>query len=709
MTSLSLHPQVSVVIPSYNHARYLPACIQSVLSQRDVSLELVIVDDGSKDDSWLIIQQAAALDDRIRPFRQHNQGAHAAINAGLAQCRGDFLAILNSDDLFHADRLATLLQLAEQQGLDFISTGLRLIDAQSNVLTQHPWQLEYERMEYAAQQHGVWAALLERNVTVSTSNFFMRRALFETLGPIRPLRYTMDWDYALRACCINPDKFAWRYDLQLLDYRLHGSNTILGGLPVSAIEANHLVLRSIRQVYGVPGSALAGVRRHYKLIRQQQVAKVAAARDTLWEKELHAAHQGWENTVRAYDQAHADLGHARTELAQTRELAQQLHVDLASVLGRLDHTERLLNTVLDSRSLSAGLALLAPLRWVRRWVSRLTGRPVAPEVDPRVALRPDPESPVFLAPVRWHQGILERVTLAQAIEPSQQAAAVSDTLAAHVPPGPPPAPRYSVVDLSLVPGHAAANVVPAPRVAVHLHLHYTELLDEMLQALDNLPTPFSLFVTCTQPVDALLPTIHARFPAAVVDQCANQGRDIGPFMSVLQRHALHEFDLVLKVHGKQSRNDPNYLKAIQRLFGPSIQGGDDWRRGLVSAIAGSPERVRAIYQAFEQHPQLGMVGAAQFICRAPDADTQAYAALCARLHVSDQVLFFAGTMFWIRGALLQPFVQAGLDLNSFTPESGDRPGARVEAMLEHQCERVFGAVVASQGAWLGGVAPLNPS
>src|SRR5690606_4913303 len=198
----------------------------------------------------------------------------------------------------------------------------------------------------------------------------------------------------------------------------------------------------------------------------------------------------------------------------------------------------------------------------------------------------------------------------------------------------------------------------------------------------------------------IAPAIQARFAQAVVEQCENRGRDIGPFIRTVHRHGLHQYDLVLKLHGKQSRNDPNYLKAIQQLFGPDVRGGDDWRQGLVQAVAGSPERVRAIYAAFAADPTLGMVGAERFLCRAPDADARGYAALCERLGVSSDVLFFAGTMFWVRGRALTRLRDA-LTFDDFAPEgAGVRAGARVEAMLEHHCERVFGAVVAADGGVL---------
>ena len=609
-------PLVSVVIPSYNHARYLPEAIASVLSQRDVALELIIIDDGSRDESWALIEQAARQDSRIRAHRQENQGAHAAISRGLALGEGRFLTILNSDDRYSPGRLATLAALADAgEGLDFIATGLTLIDEAGARIPDHPWLDEYRRMVAGAHRTGLWPALLERNFTVSTSNFFLRRSLWQALGPLRPLRYNMDWDFALRAWEHDPARFAWRDDLVLWEYRLHGHNTILGGLPTSAIEANHLLYGVMRRHYGVPGTALAGLRRHHRLIRHQQVARIAHARDTEWDARLQAA----LDQVR---EAHA--GWARTRDAHEAALAQ-----LAALQA--------------SRSYRLGRALTAPARWLRqRRPARAAGIPTPP---PAAGALPAYREIALPAPL---QG-------------------------------------------------------PVPRVAVHLHLHYPDLADELMREILHLPQPFDLFVTTTRPAGELRARIQADCPDARVWETPNQGKDIGPFVDALVRYRLDRYDLVLKLHGKKSRNQPGYLQVIRQLFGPDIQDGDDWRRKLIRPLAGSRDRVLRIYRAFAEDPGIGAAGAARFICTAPDADAAAYNALCRRLGIPDGVRFFAGTMFWIRGSALTPMLDAGMTQADF----GVAPQGQVEGSLEHACERVFGPLATAGGRYLAGLADLN--
>lgn len=259
-------------------------------------------------------------------------------------------------------------------------------------------------------------------------------------------------------------------------------------------------------------------------------------------------------------------------------------------------------------------------------------------------------------------------------------------------------PSYREIALPAQP----APDFPGLKVAAHLHVHYTELLGELLDAVAQIPQDVELFVTTTQQPDTIAAQVHQRFPQARVWRTPNQGKDIGPFIDALQRYRLDRYDLVLKLHGKKSQNQPSYLAAIRGLFGEDIADGDDWRRKLIAPIAGSPQRVRQIWQAFADDPALGMVGAARFICQAPDADPVAYAALCDRLGVSHEIRFFGGTMFWVRGSALARFLDAGFSMEDFNPAKA----ANVEGTLEHGCERVFGAVAAGADGYLGGVADL---
>lgn len=95
-------------MPCFNGARHLPASTNSVLRQHCSDWELIIVDDGSTDDSWTAIRYLAARDCRIVALRQDNRGAAAARNAGLAAARGKWVAFLDCDDTWHPDFLGRM-------------------------------------------------------------------------------------------------------------------------------------------------------------------------------------------------------------------------------------------------------------------------------------------------------------------------------------------------------------------------------------------------------------------------------------------------------------------------------------------------------------------------------------------------------------------------------------------------------------------------
>jgi glycosyltransferase involved in cell wall biosynthesis len=102
-------PRVSIVMPCYNAAAHLNQSVNSVLAQSFGEWELIVVDDGSTDSSWVELQRLAKSDRRLRAIQQANSGAAIARNRGLSEARAEYTAFLDADDTWHPDFLATML------------------------------------------------------------------------------------------------------------------------------------------------------------------------------------------------------------------------------------------------------------------------------------------------------------------------------------------------------------------------------------------------------------------------------------------------------------------------------------------------------------------------------------------------------------------------------------------------------------------------
>ena len=118
-----VRPVVSVVIPVYNGEKVIEACVRSVLMQDVDGMELIIVDDGSTDGTWALLEKFAAADERIRPVHQENGGVSCARNTALQHCRGEYIRFVDADDVLPPGSMKTLLEKARSNGSDLVIAG----------------------------------------------------------------------------------------------------------------------------------------------------------------------------------------------------------------------------------------------------------------------------------------------------------------------------------------------------------------------------------------------------------------------------------------------------------------------------------------------------------------------------------------------------------------------------------------------------------
>ena len=220
-------PVISVVMPAYNHEIYVGEAIESVLNQSFKDFELIVIDDGSTDNTAKVIN--SYHDDRLIYHYQSNQDAFNALNNAMAMTKGHFISIINSDDVYLENRLETLVNRQKVSNAHCLFSDLVLIDDKSDAIVDKDfWWIAWhlDNVAYYHQYQDLYAAFLHANIMVTTSNLFMSRQAYQTVGNFKPLRYLHDYDYIFRLLNAFPDEVEYVHDAQLVKYRLHGSNTL---------------------------------------------------------------------------------------------------------------------------------------------------------------------------------------------------------------------------------------------------------------------------------------------------------------------------------------------------------------------------------------------------------------------------------------------------------------------------------------------------
>jgi lipopolysaccharide biosynthesis protein len=227
-------------------------------------------------------------------------------------------------------------------------------------------------------------------------------------------------------------------------------------------------------------------------------------------------------------------------------------------------------------------------------------------------------------------------------------------------------------------------IQPRAKIAVVVHIYYTEVWPELASAICNIPQDFDLFVTLvTGASDGLAPTIRDRFPNAHVLLVDNHGRDIFPFLALIRTGALFNYELICKVHTKRSPHDG---------------GGEEWRKSLVDGILGSTELAKRILNAFRLDPDLGLVVATGQIFEGRTywgINEARSAQLLRRIGLNESAFerhFAGGSMFWIRPFILRTIDGMRLGYDDFEPEPISNDG-----FTAHAVERLFSSVCHDAG------------
>ena len=240
-------PKVAVVIPSYNHAAYIVSALESVVAQTLAPERIVVVDDGSSDNSLELLRAFAAAHPQLVLIPQPNAGAHNALNRAIAEAgEVDYIAILNSDDLFEPARLEKCVAfLQAHPECEVVCTGVQMIDSAGMVLPPDHPKARRLRTVWAdpARDPAEWLGV--SNFAKTTSNFVIR-AGYARAHPLRDYRYVHDYFFAVSAAVegqfgVIPEP--------LLRYRTHTTNTIkIDGAAKVAAEMTRLNFDLMREL-----------------------------------------------------------------------------------------------------------------------------------------------------------------------------------------------------------------------------------------------------------------------------------------------------------------------------------------------------------------------------------------------------------------------------------------------------------------------------
>ncbi|HEY3782165.1 MAG TPA: glycosyltransferase [Fimbriimonadaceae bacterium] len=209
-------PTVSVLLTCYNHIAYIPAALDSILAQTFTDFEIIAIDDGSKDGTREWLQARKEPIQLI--FNEQNLGTYASLNVALSKAKGDYIAVLNDDDVWHPTKLEkqlALFQLHPKVGL--VHTDGKFINGEGQIVEGSPLGFEFPRTETG----DVLLGLLYANKIIASA-VLVKRECFNKLGGFNENYFgSGDWEMWLR--------IAEQYEIgfvpePLTDYRVHGAN-----------------------------------------------------------------------------------------------------------------------------------------------------------------------------------------------------------------------------------------------------------------------------------------------------------------------------------------------------------------------------------------------------------------------------------------------------------------------------------------------------
>jgi glycosyltransferase involved in cell wall biosynthesis len=271
-------PLVSAAIITHNRARYLEDAIRSVLDQSFSDLELIVVDDGSRDETPDVV---APYLDRIRYVRQEHAGKAAARNAAVALARGSYFAFCDSDDMWYPDRLERQMDAFRRSpDVGMVHGHVAVVDERGRELPKRT--AETREIFSAAHRNGASYASYALDCRCFSSTILLRRSIFDVVGPYDPALAIEDYDFYLRLV-LDFDVF-FLEGAPLAKYRFHDSKTADFELSSGQIQTAEKHLAYLDEHPEVAGARAARknfhlmIARTWRVVGDRRRARAAALR-----------------------------------------------------------------------------------------------------------------------------------------------------------------------------------------------------------------------------------------------------------------------------------------------------------------------------------------------------------------------------------------------------------------------------------------------
>lgn len=234
-------PLISVIIPAYNAAAFIETTLNSVINQTYTNIEVIVVDDGSQDETSKIVQSIVQKDDRVSLLHQPNSGVAAARNLAIKYAQGEFIAPIDADDIWYPQNLEKQVQCFHES-----DSTVGLVYAWSIVIDEDDTPIgDFHVSEYEGE---VYIALLYSNFLGNASSTLIRRSSLEKVGgyncelKANGCQGCEDWDIYLR--------IAEHYQVRVVPEFLIGYRQTTGSMShnyISMINSQQFVLTSVQQ------------------------------------------------------------------------------------------------------------------------------------------------------------------------------------------------------------------------------------------------------------------------------------------------------------------------------------------------------------------------------------------------------------------------------------------------------------------------------